>query len=192
MSQMDLIKEYFKEHPNRDIKHPEVVDWATKEWQKRTGEVFRDPDRAIRSLYGRGFLQKISKGVYRYDPDSVNNKKNQDFTAKQKRAIFKRDGRKCAVCGKTEADGVELHIDHIKSVDKGGKAELTNGQVLCSEHNFKKKNYNQTETAKQLFINLHKRAKAKKDKKLQQFTANVLRVYEEHDINGHIPWNDDE
>ncbi len=44
-SQADLIMEYFRAHPNRDIEHPEIVDWATAEYLKRTGKVFRDPDR---------------------------------------------------------------------------------------------------------------------------------------------------
>ena len=26
--QKDLIVEFFKKNPNRDIKHPEVVDWV--------------------------------------------------------------------------------------------------------------------------------------------------------------------
>ena len=64
MSQSDLLMEYFKKHPNCDIKHPEIVDWATTEWKKRHNSVFRDPDRAIRKLYQSGMLQKIGKGVY--------------------------------------------------------------------------------------------------------------------------------
>ncbi|EPT0397458.1 hypothetical protein ACVNVA_000891 [Campylobacter upsaliensis] len=43
VSQLDLIMEFFKANEKRDIKHPEVVDWVVKEWQKRTGKVFRDP-----------------------------------------------------------------------------------------------------------------------------------------------------
>ncbi|PJB50739.1 MAG: HNH endonuclease, partial [Candidatus Brennerbacteria bacterium CG_4_9_14_3_um_filter_43_9] len=30
------------------MKHPEVVDWVVFTYKKRTGKVFRDPDRAIR------------------------------------------------------------------------------------------------------------------------------------------------
>ncbi len=29
VSQHDLIIEYFKKNPHRDISHPEIVDWAT-------------------------------------------------------------------------------------------------------------------------------------------------------------------
>jgi len=50
LTQLELLKEFFIKHPKRNISHPEVVDWATNEWLARTGEVFRDPDRGIRSL----------------------------------------------------------------------------------------------------------------------------------------------
>jgi len=59
MSQMDLIMEYFKKHPKHDIPHPEIVDWVTEEFKKRTGNVFRDPDRGIRKLSQEGQLIKI-------------------------------------------------------------------------------------------------------------------------------------
>ena len=48
--QKDLIVEFFKKNPNRDIKHPEIVDWVVSTYKERTGNVFRDPDRAIRQL----------------------------------------------------------------------------------------------------------------------------------------------
>jgi hypothetical protein len=67
ISQLDLIKEFFINNLLRDIPHPEVVDWVVEEFRKRTGEVFRDPDRGIRSLSQKGFLIKVSKGVYLYD-----------------------------------------------------------------------------------------------------------------------------
>ncbi len=64
-SQSDLIMEYFKKHPRRNIKHPEIVDWAVETYKKRTGRVFRDPDRAIRKLAQEGYLIKVAKGVYK-------------------------------------------------------------------------------------------------------------------------------
>lgn len=70
-TQADLIKQYFERNPNRDIPHPEIVDWAVAEYKRLTGEVFRDPDRAIRKLHQEGFLIKVRKGVYRYDPEAA-------------------------------------------------------------------------------------------------------------------------
>jgi hypothetical protein len=43
ITQSEIVMEYFKNYPLRDIKHPEIVDWVTQEYKKRTGEIFRDP-----------------------------------------------------------------------------------------------------------------------------------------------------
>jgi len=186
--QKDLIVEFFKKNPNRDIKHPEVVDWVVSTYTKRTGNVFRDPDRAIRHLAQSGFLIKIAKGVYKYDPTKAYKRELEDFTSTQKEAILKRDGYKCVICGRGKKDGVELHIDHIKPKDFGGEATIENGQTLCAQHNFIKKNLKQTETGKKMFIRLYELAKSEKNEELIKFCADVLETYEKHDINGHIVW----
>ena len=188
ISQSELVKQLFQNNPCRDIKHPEVVDWLTTEYKRQTGDVFRDPDRAIRKLHQEGFLIKITKGIYRYDPKSVKKKNLEDFTQKQKDEILKRDGYKCVMCGKGKKDGVELHIDHIKPKDLGGKATIENGQTLCSQHNFLKKNLKQTETGKKMYIRLYELAKKENNEKLLLFTNDILKVYEKHNINGHIEW----
>lgn len=186
--QSDLIMKYFKKNPNRDIKHPEIVDWVVAEYKRRTGKVFRDPDRAIRKLSQEGHLIKINKGVYKYDPDFVKNRKLKDFTQEQKETIFKRDGYKCVVCGRGRTDGIEIHADHIKARDLGGESTIENGQTLCAQHNFQKKNYKQTETGKKMFIRLYELSKKYKDKTLQKFCTDVLTTYEKHNINCHIVW----
>src|SRR3989344_3241898 len=186
--QKDLIVEFFKKNPDRDIRHPEVVDWVVATYKKRTGNVFRDPDRSIRQWAQGGFLIKIAKGIYRYDPEKVHQRALHDFTPTQKKAILKRDGYKCVVCGKGLKDGVDLHVDHIKPKDFGGEAKIENGQTLCSKHNFIKKNLNQTETGKKMFIRLYELAKNEKNDELIKFCSDVLETYEKHDINGHIVW----
>jgi len=186
--QKDLIIEFFKKNPNRDIKHPEVVDQVVVAYKERTGNVFRDPDRAIRQLAQSGFLIKISKGVYKYDPDKAYKRELEDFTPAQKEAILKRDGYKCVICGRGKKDGVDLHIDHIKPKDFGGEATMENGQTLCSQHNFIKKNLKQTETGKKMFIRLYELAKNENNKELMKFCAEILETYEKHKINEHIIW----
>jgi len=187
-SQKELIKEFFQKNPNREIKHPEVVDWAVSEYSKRTNKVFRDPDRAIRQLSQSGFLVKVSKGIYKYDPSKANIKKLKDFTSVQKQAILKRDEYKCVICGRGKKDGVELHIDHIKPKDLGGESTIENGETLCSQHNFIKKNLNQTETGKKMFIRLYELARAEKNDKLTKFCTDILETFEKYEINGHIVW----
>ncbi|MEW5798635.1 MAG: HNH endonuclease signature motif containing protein [Bacteroidota bacterium] len=188
MTQKELVLSYFKKHPNKEIKHPEVVDWVTKEWEKRTGEVFRDPDRQIRALKDEGTLIKVKKGVYKYDPSYVQNKGIQNFTESQKKRILERDGYKCVICGRGEKDGVELHVDHIKPREFGGEATIENGQVLCGPHNYLKKHFKQTETGKKMFIRLYELAKKENNKELVRFCTEVLEVFEKNNINGHITW----
>jgi len=187
-SQLDLLMEYFKSHPDKDVPHPEIVDWVTDEWKSRMGAVFRDPDRGIRKLHQDGFLIKVGKGIYRYEPHAVKKRELEEFTSAQKEVIMKRDGYRCVVCGRGLNDGIELQVDHIRPKDAGGKAEIENGQTLCAQHNFQKKNYKQTESGKRFFIRLYDLAKTKEDKGLQEFCAQILGVYEKNNVNGHIVW----
>ena len=188
VAQSELLMEFFKKNPNRDISHPEVVDWVTAEYLKRTGKVFRDPDRGIRKLHQNGYLKKIKKGIYRYDPKNVNIRKLDDFSPALKEAIFKKDGYKCVLCGRGQKEGFELHADHIKPKDFGGEATPENGQTLCSQHNFLKKNFKQTETGKRFFIRLYELAKKENNQPLLQFCTEILEVFEKNNINGHIIW----
>lgn len=188
ISQSDFILSYFKQHPNKPIPHAEVVDWAVAQWKIQFDGVLRDPDRAIRKLHQNGQLVKKSKGVYEYDPNYVVEKDLEDFSAADKKLILERDGYRCAICGRSNKDGVELQVDHITPKDKGGKATITNGQVLCAQHNFQKKNYNQTTTGKKMFINLLIAAKEIDDAKTIEFCEAILKTFDDFNVNGHIEW----
>ena len=187
-TQAALIMEYFEANVGRDIPHAEIVNWAYEEHKRRTNKPFADPDRAIRKLHQKGYLIKVKKGVYRYDPEYVEVRDLEDFSAEIRDAIFKRDGYQCVICGKGRENGIEIHADHIKPKDKGGKAVLENGQTLCAAHNFRKKNYSQTESGKRMFILLYKAATSIGDEGMMAFCRDILDVYEKHDINGHIEW----
>ena len=188
ITQTELVMEYFMTHPNRDIEHPEVVDWLTKEYQERTGGTFRDPDRAIRKLAQAGKLIKIRKGVYKYDPDLITNPELGDFTPAQREQIFKRDNYRCVMCGKGRHDGIEIQADHIQPKDLDGKAIIENAQTLCATHNFRKKNLKQTETGKKMFIHLYELSEFVGDHEMRDFCRNILEVFEEHNINDHVKW----
>lgn len=188
ITQSELILEYFKKNPNRDIKHPEIVDWLVKNYNEKTGKVFRDPDRGIRQLAQNGYLIKIKKGVYRYDPMKVKNVELYDFTAQQKQIILKKDDYKCVQCGMGRREGVELHVDHIIPKDFGGKATIDNGQTLCSRCNFLKKNLKQTESGKKMFIKMYKMAKKTNNEEVLKFCEDLLNVYGKYKVNGHIKW----
>jgi hypothetical protein len=184
----ELILEYFKSRQNQELEHGPVVDWVTKQWLKEHDTPPRDPWRSIRALHQEGVLIKVRKGIYKYDPTAVIHRELEDFTPEQKEQIFKRDNYRCVICGRGTQDGVEIHADHIKPKDKGGKATIENGQTLCAEHNFKKKNYKQTETGKKMFIRLYELAKSQGDEDLMKFCAEILEVFEKNGVNGHIEW----
>jgi 5-methylcytosine-specific restriction endonuclease McrA len=118
----------------------------------------------------------------------VQNKELEDFTEAQKQEIMKIDNYRCVLCGRGRENGVELQVDHIKPKDQGGKATIENGETLCAQHNFQKKNYKQTESGKKFFIHLYEAAKANNDKQLQDFCNQILEVYEKNKVNGHIIW----
>jgi Restriction endonuclease len=185
----DLIIEYFKKHPRQELTHGPVVDWVEEQYFKLYGRKPRDTWRGIRQLYQKGFLIKVKKGIYMYDPKFVFNRELEEFTEAQKKIILERDGYKCVQCGRGLREGVELHIDHIKPKDKGGKATIENGQVLCARCNFKKKNLKQTETGKKMFIRLYELAKIHNDIELKTFCEYMLEGYEKFNINCHIEWN---
>lgn len=49
--------------------------------------------------------------------------------------VMKRDGFRCQLCGRRASDNIELHVDHIIPVSKGGKTEMKNLRTLCSDCN---------------------------------------------------------
>lgn len=183
----ELVLEYFKTHPSKDLTHGPVVDWVEKEYIKLGGTKPRDTWRAIRKLHQEGKLIKVGKGVYRYDPNYVREVELFDFPPLIKEEIFRRDNYQCVVCGRGRKDGIELCADHIKSKDLGGSNTPDNGQTLCTEHNLLKKNYSQTEAGKKYFIKTYEKAVAIGDDKMIKFCRGVFDVCDKHKINGHIP-----
>ena len=78
---------------------------------------------------------------------------------------------------------MELHVDHIVPRDKGGKATIDNGQILCSEHNIFKDNYGQMVFGKRIFIRMRDRAKELNDRLMENFCNDILKVYKKHGID---------
>ena len=56
------------------------------------------------------------------------------------KTMYTRQNGLCALCGKP-FNIKEMHADHKKPWSKGGKTELSNGQMLCVQCNLKKSNH---------------------------------------------------
>ncbi len=50
-------------------------------------------------------------------------------------AVLRRDGFRCAYCGRGEREGVKLHLDHVVPVARGGKTEIDNLVTACATCN---------------------------------------------------------
>jgi len=183
----DLVMEYFKNHPNKDLPHGPVVDWVEKQYLRLYGRKPRDTWRQIRKFHQEGKLIKVKKGIYRYNPDYVKETELFEFSPEVKEEIFERDNYRCVFCHRGRQDGVEICADHIKSKDKGGTNTVDNGQTLCMEHNLMKKNYSQTEAGKKYFIKMYEQAVAINDEKMINFCKSVFECYDRHEVNRHIP-----
>lgn len=61
--------------------------------------------------------------------------------------VLKRDGARCSCCGATAADGVRMHVDHIKPSKHFPELALDqkNLQVLCEVCNHGKGNWDRTD-----------------------------------------------
>lgn len=88
-------------------------------WTFTRGEVHS----AIKS-YERRMERELKK-------KTTNEYERSKMTASLRYDVMKRDGFRCAICGRTAEDGVKLHVDHIKPIAKGGKTEIKNLRTLC-------------------------------------------------------------
>lgn len=55
-----------------------------------------------------------------------------------KKYVFERNQYQCQSCGKTNLQ-IELQIDHIIPLARGGSNDISNLQTLCSKCNLQKK-----------------------------------------------------
>ena len=65
----DLVTQYFKKHPKKELSHGHVVDWVEAQYKKLYNKKPRDTWRSIRHLHQEGILIKVEKGIYKFDPD---------------------------------------------------------------------------------------------------------------------------
>ena len=64
-------------------------------------------------------------------------RKRTHIPAGLKYAVLKRDNRTCQLCG-AKAPDVELHVDHIVPLSRGGTTTIDNLQTLCAPCNLGK------------------------------------------------------
>ncbi len=75
---------------------------------------------------------------------SSKHKTKRDINWRLRFLVMRKDNFKCIACGRNPASNPDiiLHVDHIKSWDKGGETVFENLQTLCSICNIGKSNLN--------------------------------------------------
>ena len=75
-----------------------------------------------------------------YIPDQKSNEKNGRIriSTRIRKLLMDKAGNKCVKCGRSESDGVKLHVDHIIPLAMGGTNSLDNLQPLCVSCNSSK------------------------------------------------------
>lgn len=49
--------------------------------------------------------------------------------------VMRRDNFRCRLCGRSAANGIELEVDHIIPISRGGTSDKDNLQTLCRDCN---------------------------------------------------------
>lgn len=96
-------------------------------------EVVQDLKAWILQLNEPAFITTMS-----FEMIKIGKNQRKPISDKVRYKVFKRDNYTCQICGRTQKDGVKLHIDHIKPVAKGGTNNIDNLRVLCAECNMGK------------------------------------------------------
>jgi len=60
--------------------------------------------------------------------------------------VLQKHSGACMLCGARASDGVHIHVDHIvpRSIDRNKELDINNLQVLCSDCNLGKSNFDDT------------------------------------------------
>lgn len=132
---------YFKSHVNEQI-HRDVLE----ELVDHVGSW----ERSLRALRDDGYIILYNRSTKCYCfpyADPQNPPKDDTYISnKLKALVMIRDNSTCQMCGKTvKHDHIRVQIDHIVPRSWGGKTELENLQVLCSDCNEGKKNFVESE-----------------------------------------------
>ena len=87
-------------------------------------------------IYSATDIQKAVDEAKRINAEKLMAEKERvKMSDKLRFQVLKRDNYTCQICGRKAKDGVELEIDHIVPIAKGGKTVLSNLQTLCKQCN---------------------------------------------------------
>jgi 5-methylcytosine-specific restriction endonuclease McrA len=123
-------------HLDHDPGRVDVYRALWREAHERFEEAVKAADHGYRDAYEEGYEDGLAQ-ARRLAPDLAReiSAHKRMVTVEMRREVLRRDGRRCARCGSTDA---VFHIDHIVPFALGGACAVENLQVLCEPCNVSK------------------------------------------------------
>jgi hypothetical protein len=100
--------------------------------------------------------------------------------------LFFQNSFSCSMCGMKE-DLLHYKFE-LNAVDEEKSNSINGGFMLCSKHYEMSQDFGLINTCKMMFNDLYKTSKKIDDKETMKFCADILQVFEDNDVNGHIEW----
>lgn len=136
---IDWIETIF---PVKRASYMNGLPWGV--WYNKYKNAEFEPDKLekrIQELLKDDYEVQSFKGIYEYLLTGNQKSLNlRTFDKKDKQWAYEKQNHKCPYC-KKEFDFDQMHGDHIVPWSKGGKTDRKNLQMLCTECNIKKSNY---------------------------------------------------
>ncbi len=179
-SQAEFIMAHFKEHPNQALALDDWSDEVSRQYKERTGRTAYHLRTIVRRLYWDGKLERVKRGVYKYDPDAVHKPRTLRFTPKQNREIRERDEYRCVVCGRGRAEGVRLYVDFLMP-NLPNRARIENGATFCTWHSPSRNNLTFMDMIMMGFKQIPDLAKHEEYTEMQGFASEVSAVLKKYE-----------
>ena len=179
-SQAEFIMAHFKKHPNQALALDDWSDEVARQYKEQTGKTAYHLRAIVRRLYWDGKLERVGRGVYKYDPDAVPKRRFLRFTAKQRREIRDRDEDRCVVCGLGPIHGVRVYVDFLDP-NLPRTADIVNGAVFCARHSPSKSNLSMMDMIMmdlRAFSELAENAEGKEKPGFYEEIGEICRKYE--------------
>ena len=84
------------------------------------------------------YKQLQEKDARRNSEESRRKRERAKMSNSLRYDVMHRDQFRCQLCGRSQHDGVKLHVDHIIPISKGGKTVKDNLRTLCDQCNLGK------------------------------------------------------
>lgn len=138
-SYREIEDKLFRQYQLMPIINIEIICIARYISPKGRSQYSKQSSHSIFEVSAR--YQELQKKIAQESSEHAQRKRERaKMSASLRYDILHRDGFKCQICGRTQADGVKLHVDHIIPVSKGGKTVKSNLRTLCDQCNLGKSN----------------------------------------------------